>query len=451
MENLSKQINVLLIGSGGREHAIAETLIRTSRVSNQIDNNSINLGELYISPGNPGTNQIAKNINLDINPTNNHKEIIEFCINKNIKLVIVGPEVPLVNGIADDLINAGINCFGPKLYPAKLEASKGFAKDFMKKYDIPTAKYQSFEKSQKIEAIEYIKTLAHPIVIKADGLAAGKGVIISESIDISITSIEDIFSGAFGESGNNIVIEEFMTGEEASIFAICDGHDYVLLHSAQDHKRIYDGDKGKNTGGMGAYSPAPVVNDKVLDLVRTQIVDKVISGLISEYHNFVGCLFVGLMIENDYPKVVEFNCRFGDPETQSVLTLFEGNLLELFYSCSIGKINKNSFNYNNIYSSCTVILASDGYPDNFEKGNIITGIENANSLKNTKVFFAGVSEKDGNYVNSGGRVLAVTSIGNDLSEAINKSYAGVNEINFSNKFFRKDIGQKGLAKSSILK
>ena len=439
---MTKNLNVLLIGGGGREHAIAETIVRTSK--NKVftfNNNEFSLGNFYISPGNPGTKSLGQNIKLDLS---NHTSIIDFCNQNDIKFVIVGPEQPLADGLADSLTSNEILCFGPEKYAANLEASKAFSKDFMQKYGIPTAAYQNFSKNDKVQAIDFAKSLSLPIVIKADGLAAGKGVIIAESYQDAENSIHKIFEGMFGSSGDNIVIEEFMSGEEASIFAICDGNDYVILSSAQDHKRIYDGDKGKNTGGMGAYSPAPIVNDKLLEQVKTEIIDKVLNGMKTEGHKYIGCLYVGLMIEDNYGKVVEFNCRFGDPETQVVLPLFEGNLLELFYTASAGKIAKTAYLSNSTQSACTVILASNGYPDSFAKGNLITGIESANSITNVKVFFAGVEEKDDNYFNSGGRVLAVTAMADNLENAINLAYNTIPNINFDNKYFRKDIGKKGL-------
>lgn len=456
---MTNQINILLIGSGGREHAIADNLVRTSKnktflfTSNTSSNNTntieFTFGELYIAPGNPATAQLGKNVKLD---TNNHIEVYNFCIENSISLIVIGPEIPLANGLVDDIIklnhqnNTNILCFGPEKYAANLEASKAFSKDFMQRHYIPTAAYQNFNKSQKNDAISFAKSLNLPIVIKADGLAAGKGVIIAESYKEAENSINEIFEGAFGASGDNIVIEEFMDGEEASIFAICDGNDYVILPSAQDHKRIGDGDKGKNTGGMGAYSPAPIVNDSLINQVKSEIIDRVLSGLKSEGHNYIGCLYVGLMIKDNYAKVVEFNSRFGDPETQVVLSLFEGNLLELFYTSSAGNISKKAYIENNNQSCCTVILASKGYPDNFEKGNEITGINKANELTNIKVYFAGVSEIESKFINSGGRVLAVTAIGENLENAINQAYKAVELINFENKYYRTDIGQKGLAK-----
>lgn len=447
---MANQVNILLIGSGGREHAIADNLIRTSQNKEfNFENQAYSIGKLYIAPGNPATAKLGNNVKLD---TNNHDEVYKFCIDNAITLIIIGPEVPLANGLVDDISklnlsnNTNIFCFGPEKYAANLEASKAFSKDFMQRYNIPTAAYQNFNKSQQKDAISFAKSLNLPIVIKADGLAAGKGVIIAENYDDAINSINEIFDGAFGASGDNIVIEEFMEGEEASIFAICDGQNYVILPSAQDHKRIGDGDKGKNTGGMGAYSPAPIVNDILINQVKSEIIDRVLNGLKSEGHKYIGCLYVGLMIKDNYGKVVEFNSRFGDPETQVVLRLFEGNLLELFYTASAGHINQNAYNENNSQSCCTVILASNGYPDNFEKGFEITGIDAANELNNVKVYFAGVSEVNGKYTNSGGRVLAITAIGENLETAINTAYQGVELIHFENKYYRKDIGQKGLAK-----
>lgn len=448
------QINTLLIGSGGREHAIAETLVRTSKnkffsINSSNDTTTLTLGQLFITPGNVGMKNLANLV--DIN-TSNHKDVYDFCRTNDISLIIVGPETPLANGIVDDIYtlnklnNTDIQVFGPEKYAANLEASKAFSKDFMYRHNIPTALYKNFTKEEKKEAIEFTKSLSLPLVIKADGLATGKGVIIAETYLEAENVINEMFNGMFGKSGDNIVIEEFMLGQEASIFAICDGNDYLLLSSAQDHKRVFDNDKGKNTGGMGAYSPAPIVTTEILRQVEDLIIKPVLKGIKQENSKYIGCLYVGLMIDNNTAKVVEFNSRFGDPETQVVLPIFQGNLLELFYTAAKGNINKNTQqNTDNNQFATTVILASSGYPDEFEKGNEITGIQKANELTGVSVFFAGVSEKNGTLVNSGGRVLAVTAIADSLKKSIEQAYNASDLIHFSNKYNRTDIGQKGLS------
>jgi phosphoribosylamine--glycine ligase len=316
-------LNILVIGSGGREDAIVRRLFESESTR-----------KIYALPGNPGMEGKAE---LIPQIKGGFDAIEQLCKDKNINLVVVGPELPLAAGIGDFLREKGINVFGPDKYPAQLEASKGFAKDFMKKYNIPTAEYQRFTKEQSREAREYLKKQKMPIVIKADGLAAGKGVIIATSLNEANDSLDSIFAGEFKDAGKEVVIEEFMDGEEASILAVCDGSDYVLLASSQDHKRALDGDKGKNTGGMGAYAPAPVVTDEIKEMVEEQIIKPALKGMSDSGHPFVGCLYAGLMIVRGEPKVVEFNVRFGDPETQVVLPIFAGDFAGLLYSAAIGE------------------------------------------------------------------------------------------------------------------
>ena len=423
-------MNILLIGSGGREHAIAMAL-----------SNSKSLEKLYTSPGNPGIANLSEIAELNIN---NHNEVIEFCKKKNVDLVIVGPEQPLANGISDSLNMANIKVFGPSKNAARLESSKGFAKDFMKKYSIPTAKYQVFNKNEKDEVIEYIKSQSKfPIVIKADGLAAGKGVIIAESEEIAIKTVNEMFEGKFGDSGFSIVIEEFLSGEEASILCISDGMNYVTLASSQDHKRIYNNDKGPNTGGMGAYSPAPIVSKKVLKTTKEKILSPVIDNMAKEGNPFVGCLYAGLMIENEEPKVVEFNVRFGDPETESVLSGFRGDFAKLLYSAADNNLDLKSIETIADKFYCSVILASGGYPNSYDKGKIISGIEEAEK-SGAIIYQAGTKIENNKLMTSGGRVLAVTNSGESLSEAIKNAYESVKFINFEKMYYRTDIGQKGI-------
>lgn len=423
------KINVLLIGSGGREHAIA-TSLRKSRSTDLI----------FAFPGNPGILENAAFAEIDLNA--NHT-IIEFCKTHNIGLVVIGPEQPLSDGIVDVLTAEGINCFGPNKFAAQLESSKSFAKDFMKKYNIPTANYANFSKNQTAQAHDYINTQKLPIVLKADGLAGGKGVVIPETYLDAHALIDEMFSGKFGNAGDKVVVEEYLEGEEASIFAICDGNDFITLAPSQDHKRAYNDDKGPNTGGMGAYAPTPIVNEKVLSFVENNIIKPVLEGMKSENNPFIGCLYCGLMIKNDEAKVVEFNVRFGDPETQAVLSIFEGDLTKLFYSCSLGEIDKSAVRTIAKSFACNVVLASDGYPTSYENGFEITGIENAQN-EGALVFHAGTKIKSGKLVTNGGRVLGVTAVAENLEEAISMAYEAVNKICYNNIYYRNDIGKKGL-------
>ena len=420
-------MNILLIGSGGREHSLAICLAKSPKV------------KLFSSPGNPGIAQVSEIVSLDLNE---HNQVVEFCQKNLIDLVVVGPEKPLSDGLADSLRNNSINVFGPSQLGALLESSKDYAKQFMKKYDIPTAAFRTFNKDELSLAKQYVKNHSMPVVIKADGLAAGKGVIIADHIDEALTALDTIFSGEFGEAGDRIVVEEFLLGEEASVFAVCDGKDYVLLAPSQDHKRIGDGDAGKNTGGMGAYAPTWLVNDSIMEKVRRKIIDKVLFGLQKEGIDYIGCLYVGLMIYNGEPNVVEFNCRFGDPETQPVLTIFEGDFAGLLYSAALGKIDKSKMiRASNGFATC-VVLASDGYPDNYETNKKITGL---NALPPGVVaYHAGTKSIDGELFTAGGRVLGITAVGNSLAESIFNAYSAISAVDFDNIYYRKDIGLKGM-------
>lgn len=424
-------MKVVVIGSGGREHAIAVALSK----SKQLD-------KLFILPGNPGTGKIGINVSIDIK---SHDSIKNFCLNENIDLVVVGPEIPLINGLADLLIKHGLNVFGPLRNAARLEGEKSFAKNLMKEFNIPTASYVIFEKDDYQNVINYLKEIKYPTVIKADGIAAGKGVIIAEDFQTAKTAIDDCFiNSSFGDAGNKVVVEEFMTGQEASIFAITDGTDFILLPAAQDHKRIDDGDKGKNTGGMGAYAPTPFVDSKILDQVSEKIIRPTLKAMKEKGFPFSGCLYCGLMLTEEGPKVVEYNCRFGDPETQVVLPLLEGDYLELLSSAAKGKLNKNSVWYNDGSSVC-VVAASHGYPDKYEIGKKISGIEKVES-DNLLVYHAGTKEIDGKILTNGGRVLGITSIiqENNLSRAKQIAYNAVSQIYFDGIYYRKDISDKAL-------
>jgi len=420
-------MNILLLGSGGREHSLALTLCNNKDVV------------LFASPGNVGISQVAKIVKLDLN---SHLNIIDFCKKNDINLVVVGPEQPLANGIGDSLRSENINVFGPDKIPSKLESSKGFAKEFMIENNIPTAEYAKFTQKEEAKAHEYINLCKLPLVLKADGLAAGKGVIIAETHLVAHTALENMFQGLFSDAGNTVVIEEFMYGEEASIFAICDGKDFITLAPSQDHKRVADGDKGKNTGGMGAYAPAPLVNAAILEIIKSKIIQPTLDGMMKRGTPFIGCLYCGLMIKEGEVRVVEFNVRFGDPETQSVLSIFDGDLASLFLSASKGKIDKSFVNNIATATACNVVLASEGYPDSYEKGFEISGINEANKT-GVSVFHAGTKEDGEKIITNGGRVLAVNGIGENLSEAIENAYKGVNMISFENKYYRTDIGKRG--------
>lgn len=427
LTNNKMNMNILLVGSGGREHALAVALKKSNNIN------------LFAAPGNPGIAEQAEIVSLNIK---NHNEVVEFCKVNSIDLVVVGPEQPLADGLSDDLRSNSINVFGPSKQAAMLESSKDYAKSFMVKYGIPTAAYQTFDKGSIDEAVAYIENHSLPIVLKADGLAAGKGVIISQSHSEAIDALKSVFAGEFGSAGEKIVVEEFMQGQEASIFAVCDGNDYITLAPSQDHKRIFDNDEGKNTGGMGAYCPAKLVDDDLMQQVRTEIIDKALAGMKSEGSLYIGCLYVGLMIDNGIARVVEFNCRFGDPETQPVLTIFEGDFAGLLYSAAIGNIDKTKVvNIASKFATC-VILASKGYPDAYETGFEISGLE---KLPNgVQAYHSGTKLVDGKILSSGGRVLGITAIGSDLKESIDKAYLSISLINFDNMYFRKDIGKKGI-------
>ncbi len=427
-------MNVLLIGSGGREHALAYKIKQSKKLNN-----------LYILPGNPGTKTLGENITY-INP-NDFNAVESFCKDKNIELVIIGPEQPLVNGLADFLRQNNFKVFGPNKAAAEIEGHKTFSKRLMAKYNIPTADFAEFSSNEIERAKNYLSSCKFPCVIKADGLAAGKGVIICNSITDSLNALDEIFvKKIFGQAGEKIIIEEFLIGEEASIFAITDGTNFICLPSAQDHKRIGDNDTGKNTGGMGAYSPAPIVTKEISNEVEKKIIIPTLNAMELEGRKFVGCLYCGLMLTSEGPKVVEFNCRFGDPETQAVLSIIEGDFLELLYSASEGKLNKNAVKYSGGAAVC-VVAASKGYPDSFEKGYEISGMENQS--ENIIIFQAGTREIENKIVTNGGRVLGVTSISkkNDLETAKRGAYYALNKIYFKDIYFRRDIADKALKRN----
>ena len=423
-------MKIVLIGSGGREHALASKISESKMTDG-----------LFIIQGNPGTKKYGKNILID---SEDYEEIVKFCLEHIIDIVIIGPEKPLIDGLADKLREKGIKVFGPSKEAARIEGEKSFAKNLMKDYNIPTASFHVFDKTNYDEAIIYLHQVSYPVVIKADGIAAGKGVIIAETFDDAKGALKECFiNSAFGSAGDKVVIEEFMTGQEASIFAITDGEDFILLPAAQDHKRIFDDDKGKNTGGMGAYAPTPFVDAMDLAIISDEIIKPTLKAMNDRGFPFVGCLYCGLMMTDDGPKVVEYNCRFGDPETQVVLPLLEGDFLELLYSCANGKLENNSVKYNGGASVC-VVAASAGYPEKYSKGISIYGLDDL--TENVQVYHAGTLEVDGKIVTNGGRVLNITSFTkkNDLKEAKRIAYGAIQKINFDGMQYRKDISDKAL-------
>jgi phosphoribosylamine--glycine ligase len=422
-------MTTLLIGSGGREHALAYALKKSESCK-----------YLYCSPGNPGIFELAVNAQIDVN---DYLAVAEFCKDKKVDLVVIGPEQPLAEGLSDFLRERGINVFGPSKAAAQLESSKGFAKEFMKRHRIPTAKYARFSASEAENAHEYIENHKMPIVLKADGLAAGKGVIVAQTNDEAHAALDEMFAGKFKDAGKEVVIEDFLEGEEASILAITDGQDFFLMPPSQDHKRVFDGDKGENTGGMGAYAPAPIVSDLLLKKIEEKVIKPAIRGMAGNGTPFIGCLYAGLMINDGEPYVVEFNVRFGDPETQPVMMLFNGDFAKLLYSAAIGSLDRSAASIVENEYTCCVVLASDGYPGSYQKGMEIKGIENIDS-ETTYVFHAGTSKKGGKLLSAGGRVLGVTSRGKTLKDAIDNAYSEVAKISFENMYYRKDIGRKGL-------
>jgi phosphoribosylamine--glycine ligase len=419
--------NVLLIGSGGREHALAWGISRSPK-----------LEKLFISPGNPGTDSLGTNIDLDVS---NFELVWDFIQENDIHITVVGPEQPLVNGIADFLEEKGHAVFGPKSKAALLEGSKEFAKDFMKRQHIPTASYEVFGDDEFDKAAEYIKERnAYPVVLKADGLAGGKGVLIPESEAEALEALEELKEGSLSDAASRLVIEEFMVGEEASVFAISDGENYKVIGNAQDHKRINEGDTGLNTGGMGAYSPAPIVTKELLERVEKEIIEPTISGMNSEGNPYQGILYVGLMVTDEGPKVVEYNCRFGDPECQVIVPAMQSDLLEVIIASTEGKLAETEIKLDELYR-CTVVIVSGGYPQNYEKGKEILGLE---SVDDGIVFHAGTKSENGTLLTNGGRVLNIVGEGNSLQEAIDNSYQQVEKISFERSFYRRDIGAKGL-------
>ena len=425
-------MKVLVIGSGGREHALAWAL-----------KNSPAVEELYCAPGNAGIAEVAQCVSIEVSELD---KLADFAQENKIDLTVVGPEAPLCAGVVDVFRARGLTVFGPDKQAAMLEGSKDFAKEFMIKYGIPTAKGCAC--TDAASAREYIKKEfaagAKGIVVKADGLAAGKGVLVALSEAEAVAFSDQCFDGEFGSAGAKVVIEEMLTGEEASIFALCDGKSIVALAPSQDHKRIFDNDAGPNTGGMGAYSPAPVVNDIVSKRIEEKVLKPFLKGVQAENLHFRGVIFVGLMIENDEPKVLEFNVRFGDPETQPVMRRFVGDLADVLYKTATCDLANAKIAWRD-EPAVSVVIASAGYPGKYEKGKVISGLDKA-AATGAVVFHAGTAFKDGAIVSAGGRVLGVSALGKDIEDAIANAYKGVAEISFDGAYYRKDIGAKALKK-----
>jgi phosphoribosylamine--glycine ligase len=419
-------MNVLLLGSGGREHAIAWKISQSAK-----------LNKLFIAPGNAGTENIGQNVDLSLSDFDSIKE---FVLLNNIQMIIVGPEQPLVDGIADyfqgDSDLKDITIIGPVKAGAILEGSKDFAKKFMYKYNIPTARYKSFKKGTLKDGKNFLESLKAPYVLKADGLAAGKGVIIVNDLDEAKESLEEMLSGQFGDASSTVVIEEFLDGIELSVFVITDGNSYKILPSAKDYKRIGEGDTGLNTGGMGAVSPVPFATSEFMKKVEEQIVIPTIYGLKKEKIDYKGFIFVGLIKVDDNPYVIEYNVRLGDPETEVVIPRIKSDLLDLFQNVGNETLEKYDLETDN-RSCCTVMLVSGGYPGSYEKGKSIGGLE---EITESIVFHAGTKNKAGNVKTNGGRVVAVSSYGDDYKKALQKSYTNAEKIKFEGKYCRKDIG-----------
>ena len=414
-------MNILLIGSGGREHALAWAISASPLCD-----------KLFCAPGNPGIDQVARVVDLKIA---DHGAVIAFCKAEAIGLVVVGPEAPLVAGLSDDLRAAGIKVFGPSKFAAQLEGSKGFTKDICAKHGIPTAAYGRF--SDRDKALAYLETHGTPIVIKADGLAAGKGVTVAMTMAEARAAVADIFSGKFG--GAECVIEEFLEGEEASFFVLTDGRNALPLTTAQDHKRVGDGDTGPNTGGMGAYSPAPCMTPALCDEALERIVKPTIRALADMGHPYVGVLYAGLILTRDGPKLIEYNARFGDPECQVLMMRLKDDLVALLLACCDGTLDRMSVRWFD-EAALTVVLCARGYPGEVVKGSAIRGLEGAASLEGVEIFHAGTALKNGELVASGGRVLNVTAIGKTVQEAQDRAYAAVDRIDWPEGFCRRDIG-----------
>jgi phosphoribosylamine---glycine ligase len=424
-------MKVLVVGGGGREHALVWKIAKSPKVS-----------KVYCAPGNAGISGQATIVPTKANDLNG---LLEFALREEIDLTVVGPEEPLTKGIVDLFESKGLSIFGASQRAAEIEGSKAFAKEMMKKYHIPTGSSETFE--DRGEAVRHIRKQGAPIVVKADGLAAGKGVIVCKTVEEAIRSVDRMMvEKEFGEAGNRVVVEEYLVGEEASYIAFTDGKVILPLASSQDHKAVFDGDQGPNTGGMGAYSPAPVVTDEVNERIVERVLRPMIQGMGEEGRPYKGVLYAGLMIADGHPRVLEFNARFGDPETQPALMRMKGDIVPILEACIDGSLSRCRIEWDGRPSVC-VVMASRGYPGDYERGKVIGGLKEVSRMEDVFVFHAGTAFKDGQIVTNGGRVLGVTGLGEDISKAIERIYQAVRKISWDGVHYRTDIGQKALCYS----
>lgn len=425
-------MNILIIGGGGREHALAWKAAQSPLAD-----------KVYVAPGNAGTALESALENVDIAATD-IDGLLQFAKDKQIGLTIVGPEAPLVIGIVDAFQSAGLTIFGPTQGAAQIEGSKAFTKDFLARHKIPTADYQNFTEVEP--ALAYLDKVGAPIVIKADGLAAGKGVIVAMTLAEAKDAVKDMLAGnAFGDAGHRIVIEEFLDGEEASFIVMVDGENVIPMATSQDHKRVGDGDTGLNTGGMGAYSPAPVVTDEIHQRVMEQVIYPTVKGMDAEGHRYQGFLYAGLMIDKaGNPKVIEFNCRFGDPETQPIMMRLQSDLVELCLAGAKGELAGKDSSWDE-RPALGIVIAAGGYPGDYHNGDVIHGLPTKDAA-DSKVFHAGTKLKEGEVTTAGGRVLCVTALGNDIAQAQQKAYQAAENIHWDGSFYRKDIGYRAIAR-----
>jgi len=421
-------MNILVIGSGGREHALVWKIAQSPLVK-----------KLYCAPGNPGTAQLAENVNIAVDDL---PALLAFATEKGIDLTVVGPELPLSLGLVDLFEENGLKVFGARKNAALIEASKAFSKDLMHKYQVPTAAYGVFTEVDK--AIAFIDQTGTPIVIKADGLAAGKGVIIAQNREEAVAAVTDMLSGnAFGSAGSRVVVEEFLKGEEASFLAFTDGKNIIPLASAQDHKAVFDGDQGPNTGGMGAYSPAPVVTPAIHEKAMAEVMRRTVDGLAAEGRTYKGVLYAGLMIDGESVKTLEFNARFGDPECQPLLMRMKSDIVPVLLAVANGDLSGVEIEWHDKAAVC-VVLAAGGYPGDYQKGDRIAGLSEAATIEDLVVFHAGTKSDQGGILTNGGRVLGVTALGDTVPEAIERAYQGVAKISWPEVHYRKDIGAKAV-------
>ena len=424
-------MDILVIGGGGREHALVSKLKESAQVN-----------KIYCAPGNPGIAELAECVALDVN---DNAVLVDFAIAHKIDLTVVGPEMYLVNGVVDAFRGKGLAIFGPSQSAARIEGSKAFSKYLMEKYEIPTAGFAVFTDAE--EAKGYIRQQGAPVVVKADGLAAGKGVVVAMTVDEALAAVDMIMcDNVFGMAGSQVVIEEFLVGEEASILAFTDGKTIIPMVAAQDHKRVYDLDQGPNTGGMGAYAPAPVVTTALSEQVMKEILQPTVDAMASEGCPYCGCLYAGLIMTADGPKVIEFNARFGDPETQVVLPLLDSDLVRIMEDCINGTLADADIKWKSSAAVC-IVMASGGYPGKYDNGHVIQGLQEAQK-QGAYVFHAGTAIHDGHVVTNGGRVLGVTAIGPDIEQAVGKAYQAVDCLTFTGMHYRRDIAHRAIRKAS---